>query len=355
MTHFVGFVLVPKDKLPAPVQQVDEPWMDLQTVKKRTSGKNNKDTTDAIQNQLDELLEHWNENRQVEPYKDYDNLGEVTSMLFHYMKDDRKEEALLEKLKDVVPDEVFKEKRMQYIDGTPIIPNGGDFFKNIPDMDGMPEPIGKRVLRLLDYVEANPPAKPADFEENYEGHWGRKFRYDLVESSKSEIQELEKLETLQDFFKKKAKDWCGDEMYVEAETGKVYNWTRYNKDSKWDWWITGADSRWHDTFPEEYYDLDKPEDREKMLKGVFEVKDDAPIEWKKKWNDWGNTETLPEEYREYNYPSVLVCDGEWLSRKDWGWFGMSTETVTPDDWNKKVNEKLDAHPNHIAVAVDFHI
>lgn len=55
-------------------------------------------------------------------------------------------------------------------------------------------------------------------------------------------------------------------------------------------------------------------------------------------------------------PYAIVKDGEWISRGRMGWFGMSDDKVTEDDWNRKVNELLDSLPGDTRLTVvDCHI
>lgn len=53
---------------------------------------------------------------------------------------------------------------------------------------------------------------------------------------------------------------------------------------------------------------------------------------------------------------AVVKDGQWLAKGDVGWWGMSDDKVSQEDWNRKVNEMLDALPdNTLITVVDCHI
>ncbi|KVP48434.1 hypothetical protein [Burkholderia ubonensis] len=53
---------------------------------------------------------------------------------------------------------------------------------------------------------------------------------------------------------------------------------------------------------------------------------------------------------------ALVKDGKWIARGDMGWFGMSNDHGSQDDWNRKVNELLGALPDDTLITVvDCHI
>lgn len=53
---------------------------------------------------------------------------------------------------------------------------------------------------------------------------------------------------------------------------------------------------------------------------------------------------------------AIVLNGEWISRGDMGWFGLSNDTVSEDDWYAKVREILDGLPDDaLLTLVDCHI
>ncbi len=52
---------------------------------------------------------------------------------------------------------------------------------------------------------------------------------------------------------------------------------------------------------------------------------------------------------------AIVADGRWAAKGD-GWFGMSTDRASQEDWNLKVNTMLDALPEDtLLTVVDCHI
>lgn len=53
---------------------------------------------------------------------------------------------------------------------------------------------------------------------------------------------------------------------------------------------------------------------------------------------------------------AVVKDGKWIAKGNMGWFGMSNDTEDQSDWNRKVNEMLDAMPDDTPITVvDCHI
>lgn len=55
-------------------------------------------------------------------------------------------------------------------------------------------------------------------------------------------------------------------------------------------------------------------------------------------------------------PYALVKDGQWVAKGQMGWFGMSSDDISQDDWNRKVNELLESLPDDtLLTLVDCHI
>lgn len=55
-------------------------------------------------------------------------------------------------------------------------------------------------------------------------------------------------------------------------------------------------------------------------------------------------------------PYAVLKDGEWYSKGEMGWFGMSSNNVDPDTWNERVWELLrDLPEDTLITAVDCHI
>ena len=53
---------------------------------------------------------------------------------------------------------------------------------------------------------------------------------------------------------------------------------------------------------------------------------------------------------------ALVKDGKWFAKGEMGWFGMSNDEITQDEWNKEMNALLDSLSDDTTIAiVDCHI
>lgn len=55
-------------------------------------------------------------------------------------------------------------------------------------------------------------------------------------------------------------------------------------------------------------------------------------------------------------PYAVVKDGQWIAKGEMGWFGMSNDDVSQEDWNRKVNELFDSlSDDTLLTVVDCHI
>jgi len=55
-------------------------------------------------------------------------------------------------------------------------------------------------------------------------------------------------------------------------------------------------------------------------------------------------------------PFAVVKDGVWYQKGEMGWWGMSTDEMTQEEWNKKVVELFDSVPDDtVFTAIDCHI
>jgi hypothetical protein len=53
---------------------------------------------------------------------------------------------------------------------------------------------------------------------------------------------------------------------------------------------------------------------------------------------------------------AIVKDGEWISKGKMGWWGMSSDSMSQDEWNEKYNELIDSLPDDtLLTIVDCHI
>jgi hypothetical protein len=124
-------------------------------------------------------------------------------------------------------------------------------------------------------------------------------------------------------------DWNNTKGHYD--NGKLYYFSTYNPESQWDWYEVGG--RWRGYFlgldGHVYDEMCKGEvDFEGMLKS----EDFSPI------------------------PYAIVYDGKWLSKGKMGWFGASRDTVSEEDWERKVMAIYESLPDATMMTmVDCHI
>jgi hypothetical protein len=52
----------------------------------------------------------------------------------------------------------------------------------------------------------------------------------------------------------------------------------------------------------------------------------------------------------------MVIEGEWLQKGEMGWFGMSNDEISQDDWNKKVRETYESLDDDVLISLyDCHV
>jgi hypothetical protein len=55
-------------------------------------------------------------------------------------------------------------------------------------------------------------------------------------------------------------------------------------------------------------------------------------------------------------PYAMVIEGEWLQKGEMGWFGMSNDEISQDDWNKKVRETYESLDDDVLISLyDCHV
>lgn len=111
--------------------------------------------------------------------------------------------------------------------------------------------------------------------------------------------------------------------WEKAEDGNGWvKWSTYNPDSQWDWYVVGG--RWHGEFA--------PHD----VLGC----DEAVLE-STQWDGWPY--------------SIVNLAGEWLTQGDVGWWGVTEDKMTSEQWAERFIAALQEDPEAHVVFVDFHI
>ena len=205
-------------------------------------------------------------------------------------------------------------------------------------------------------------------------------------------------------------DWSGSGHWVRDDRGRYVKYTTYNPKSKWDWYVVGG--RW----PGSLLHVDGYETDSLLLKDldtratVETARQEAEDSWRSYQNrckdiappsmSWGKTlekygGDIDAARREWNshpwivanrmvwdayeyycvesenpkqvfidkaiaqalYPwYAVVIEGKWFSRGDMGWFGMSKDNISKEEWYEQIEALLDhLPPDTLLTTLDCHI
>lgn len=128
-------------------------------------------------------------------------------------------------------------------------------------------------------------------------------------------------------------DSIQDWGYEINEDGNLIS--RYNPDSKWDWYSIGG--RWSGFLPLKELDSE----------GNHLTTNEALVEE----IDW-------EYLLEYKYPPFCFVteDGEWIEKGEMGWFGVSFDEIPEDSWKTQFSNYIkELDPDCLVTVIDFHI
>lgn len=222
-------------------------------------------------------------------------------------------------------------------------------------------------------------------------------------------------EKFNSLYKEFGDDWNSNSWKKDSQ-GIWVEYSTYNPNSKWDWYSIGG--RWSDFFKlknGKYADEAKKSDidfqsmrddaKAKALKRYAEIEKLFNGEIPKLEHTWdevlamdlpnindkrdfyhnqpamkrvaelklAHSETLGfffdiddfnctvEEFGEKAYNGAIstyamLIDGEWVEKGEMGWFGLSNDKVSQDDWNVKLNEVIDKCDSDVMFTlVDCHI
>lgn len=147
-------------------------------------------------------------------------------------------------------------------------------------------------------------------------------------------------------YKLHGEDW-NDNDWRKNEDGEWWEYSTYNPKSKWDWYVLGG--RWSGRI------LKLKEGAESGIEGEKSFFSDthgidAAL---KKDIDF---EAMYKEDEEWA-PYAILKDGEWISRGEMGYFGISfNETMTKGEWSAKVKELIESLPGNTLISMyDLHI
>lgn len=208
----------------------------------------------------------------------------------------------------------------------------------------------EKEINTFDELMKNPDATPENVE------WWQK--------GKRELEEIKKVDNLKSQLKMiKEHEGCGQDR-------KGLYWI-YNPNAKWDWWTIGG--RWDKWLVKKdgtRCNSCKVKDLDLQGMRVQEILDRA--EWYdkevKKAEEEGK-EPFFWEYKEaptkLQYckdidiipaPFAVLHNEEWIEKGSMGWFGISDDEYSKDEWGKKYEEFINSlDPECEVTIVDCHI
>lgn len=164
------------------------------------------------------------------------------------------------------------------------------------------------------------------------------------------------LDEFEDLYKENGFDWNGNSWRLNHITNTLEEYSTYNPNSKWDWYDCGG--RWSKTIKTK-----SGEYVNECLLGEIDWSpfSDDDYEEELAENIWGEKYRKLKEGVKYHFtkeslPFCFVIDGEWVEKGEMGWFGMTANEMSNDEWNKKMMEIMERLPSDSeCYLVDFHI
>lgn len=203
----------------------------------------------------------------------------------------------------------------------------------------------------------------APYQENNMGDCPKEY-LEFNECDKEDIEEYEnhkdEYETLEDFM------WEYHGYKKDKETGKYGYWE--NPNAEWDWYEIGG--RWSNSLLtkngvkcdlEQLKNIDWDGMKEKAKVKYAEIWDSNPQGIKRYFNGIEKDDTRESYVKrmsEFSTYAVITPDGEWHSKGEMGWFGVSSDTVEDrENWSKSFYDTFikDADDELVLVIVDCHI
>lgn len=184
------------------------------------------------------------------------------------------------------------------------------------------------------------------------------------EKGKKAIEKIKKIDNLKDQLKAiKSYEGCGQDK-------KGLFWV-YNPKAKWDWYVIGGRwdkwliTRWgegRNCCQVKDLDLDGMRINEMGEAAKYYVMERTKAkENNREMSIWGfdKLPTLDEYVESRNHivaPFAILHDGEWIEKGEMGWFGMSDDKYSEDEWEKKFKEFIETlDPESEITIVDCHI
>lgn len=207
--------------------------------------------------------------------------------------------------------------------------------KNSPSVDEMLAPYDENITfdePIVDMTKDEAIAKVHKDIERVKNGVYKEYLENPEEYEKKWGHNKVHIEFLKNDFPKRLK-WTDDECYeyeksfyekdMIDEEGNLL--TTYNPKSKWDWYVKGG--RWDGGIVTKKGDSVN----ECLLKNIDLEKTHAPF-------------------------AIITTDGEWVEKGQMGWWGMTSDEMSDEDWNNKFREYVSSLKGNVRMTlVDCHI
>ena len=189
---------------------------------------------------------------------------------------------------------------------------------------------------------------------------------------------IEPLQNAQDAHEKAQPDYKKPDPECERCNGTGTYESQYNPQSKWDWWVIGG--RWTGLLVPNYDPSKDPDNIVtcSLCNGTG-TRPDGVLRFGKEWaescngcngcNGTGKSVKWPSGWKQFDGDimplaqvsdetlpfAILTPDGKWFEKGKMGWFGMSSDEKSEEEWAQTVKNVRAEYGDCIAVVVDCHI
>jgi len=194
------------------------------------------------------------------------------------------------------------------------------------------------VLVIGDNIEDQlaPYDEKLETEEYFEKEVSEKEIKEFVDFYAEKSPENKKL-SVEELYKKVGEDW--NYNCWRFEDGKINEYSTYNPDSKWDWWVVGG--RWRG-----YFKLKEGKTGELGESGLGDNDPEYDADIALKGDIDGKIQPT----------FAVVKDGEWYEKGNMGWWGIVSNRKEQKDWDKEFERLLkDVSDDTLLTIIDCHI
>ena len=164
------------------------------------------------------------------------------------------------------------------------------------------------------------------------------------------------LDDFNEVYKENGDDWNDNRWRINPNSGLWEEYSTYNPDSKWDWWDDGG--RWDYSIKTK-----SGEHVNQCLLGEIDWTDFKDSDFCKKLaRNWkGETyrklkKNVTWHFTKSQMPFCFVIDGEWIEKGKMGYWAMTSNEMSDEEWSDKMITILEKLPEDSeCYLIDFHI